>query len=38
MSILFIFAPLTLGAALFERRPAPPRRRKHNLIEVARID
>lgn len=38
MSIIAIFVPLTLCAALFERRPAPPRRRKHNLIEVARID
>ena len=38
MSILFIFAPLTICAALFERKPAPPRYRKHNLIEVTRID
>ena len=38
MSLVAIFVPLALYAALFERRPAPPHRRKHNLIEVVRID
>ena len=34
MSMFAIMSALALGAALFERRPAPPRRRKHSIIEV----
>lgn len=38
MSLIAIFVPLTICAALIERKPASPHRRKHNLIEVVRID
>ncbi len=34
MSIVLIFVPLALYAAIFERRPAPPRRRKHSILQI----
>lgn len=36
MSILFISVPLAICAALFERKPASPHRRKHSILQITK--